>query len=652
MKNKDLVELIQKLVEEKFNTLNEDHITNKNDMIEFILKHKHFLEGTEFGDVNLIELESMDDNQINNIYILIEELMEDDTIKIGTKVGLSKSGLGNKESLKGIIKSEEDNKWVILLDDGKLIKIEKSEVYNAEPYEEEYVTEMTDSGSSGSFEAPIGMVKKDIKENKSKEINDVLNKYSVKEEISGVHPAFTLTNQIKGEQKKINKEAVDDIIKDVAKTTITNIKGVDSKKISPKRENTNEVDDFVNNNRGMNQLDIKYDTEPSNKFKERLKKNLGEKAKEMLTIAKNKKEYMDNRPLYGKEPQPVENNKEFKKKTEMNKHLAVESIEIIKNTNNGYILIENDTEKYLFEIENETIYFDQDFNKKYNNLTEDYSNFILNKLNENENLSKTIDLNKKTVKKEKYNVTQEQYNKLKEEFSEEELSDCVVTKNKEDDKNLLLGVNENQENINDKTNTLQRLEDNYFKIENTNDPNEIIATKSNLDIGDGVEYIIINNNSNTIQYKGIYGEPVNGVIGYELTLELNDDFIIPNNILDFIKNNKNHKEIKESGINTFNTEYVSEDINVVKKLIPENFKVEGKEFEITDGIRSYHLIWENNDVLVSKFQNTKKLNEEINKMKKLSTYKSSTLNNKNTSIITEEEETRKIFYNIKELYKK
>ena len=95
--------------------------------------------------------------------------------------------------------------------------------------------------------------------------------------------------------------------------------------------NTKEQDDFVDKERGRALQDLKYDHEPSEKFKERMKmaiegdtlmgngnKDAGnvvhkkETAERILRAAKNKKDEMDKRVLYNKEKVPVKFVKENK----------------------------------------------------------------------------------------------------------------------------------------------------------------------------------------------------------------------------------------------------------------------------------------------------------------------------------------------------
>lgn len=61
-----------------------------------------------------------------------------------------------------------------------------------------------------------------------------------------------------------------------------------------------------------------------------------------------------------------------------------------------------------------------------------------------------------------------------------------------------------------------------------------------------------------------------------------------------------------------------------KKLIPESYKVDGKEFEITDGVETYRVKWESdlNEATVLTSSNKTQINEDMNKMKHLMGFKS------------------------------
>lgn len=61
-----------------------------------------------------------------------------------------------------------------------------------------------------------------------------------------------------------------------------------------------------------------------------------------------------------------------------------------------------------------------------------------------------------------------------------------------------------------------------------------------------------------------------------------------------------------------------------KKLIPESYKIDGNEFEITDGIETYRIKWSTslNEGTVLMSSNKKLINEDVQKMKHLMGFKS------------------------------
>lgn len=58
------------------------------------------------------------------------------------------------------------------------------------------------------------------------------------------------------------------------------------------------------------------------------------------------------------------------------------------------------------------------------------------------------------------------------------------------------------------------------------------------------------------------------------------------------------------------------------KLIPESYKVDGKEFQITDGTETYNIRWDINEATVLIAENKNLINEDMNKIKHLMGFKS------------------------------
>ena len=107
--------------------------------------------------------------------------------------------------------------------------------------------------------------------------------------------------------------------------------------------NTEEDNEELNNSRGENSLDLDYDHEPSEEFKERLKKSLEgdstmgnaeggntiktDTGEEINKVAEKRKEVKEKAPMYVKDVQPV---KELKEETSEVKNVLEEEISKMK----------------------------------------------------------------------------------------------------------------------------------------------------------------------------------------------------------------------------------------------------------------------------------------------------------------------------------
>lgn len=89
------------------------------------------------------------------------------------------------------------------------------------------------------------------------------------------------------------------------------------------------------------------------------------------------------------------------------------------------------------------------------------------------------------------------------------------------------------------------------------------------------------------------------------------------------------------------------------KLIPESYKVDGKEFQITDGTETYDVRWDINEATVLRAENKNLINEDLKKMKHLMGFKSQdTLGNlKGAERINENKSFNKIWGKTKRLIK-
>jgi len=125
---------------------------------------------------------------------------------------------------------------------------------------------------------------------------------------------------------KNNKEISDSVKKAIEKKTEDNFKSSAdiekeqmSKEFKPvkfdqKEDFTSEYDKIT---KGMEDLD--YDVEPSDKFKERVKKEMGE---EIYDKGRERVKLKNNQPLYNKDVQPTEDSKKYKTKFEESYHVS------------------------------------------------------------------------------------------------------------------------------------------------------------------------------------------------------------------------------------------------------------------------------------------------------------------------------------------
>jgi hypothetical protein len=218
----------------------------------------------------------------------------------------------------------------------------------------EYIKE-TDSGSSGQYsgvaifakdknnwinakKTPVGMPGGTVVLNLN-ESEDYLTNPSMFESIieqleeEKRHSAMVLRDRLAKENEKnfyndikVNKEISDSVKKAVEKQKEDKIKSsMDlekeqmSKEFKPvkfdqKEDFTSEYDKIT---KGMEDLD--YDIEPSDKFKERVKKEMGE---EIYDKGRERAALKSVEPLYNKDTQPTQDTDKYKKKFEESYHVS------------------------------------------------------------------------------------------------------------------------------------------------------------------------------------------------------------------------------------------------------------------------------------------------------------------------------------------
>jgi hypothetical protein len=148
-------------------------------------------------------------------------------------------------------------------------------------------------------------------------------------------PGLTVTKKAQKQSKKDNDANAKEVAKKIKKAT-----GVKDVPEFPKanggdknlRKNSKEEQEYVDENGNRNPLDLEYDSEPSEQFKDRQKKALegdstmgngvedGSNAiktdtgKDMAKTSNKKKKAKDDEPIYKKEAVPVSENKDEKEK--------------------------------------------------------------------------------------------------------------------------------------------------------------------------------------------------------------------------------------------------------------------------------------------------------------------------------------------------
>jgi hypothetical protein len=133
-----------------------------------------------------------------------------------------------------------------------------------------------------------------------KTVNDIEIKPNIKTEVP---IGLKTVNSVKDKSKK----ETDDYHSDLAKK-IKNFQNIPDEKLDLQHNRapiTDEQKDEFDSVRG-GMTGVKYETEPSDSFKERNQKNMGKK---FTDIAKKQAKADSEKVMYNKEPQPVSNNK-------------------------------------------------------------------------------------------------------------------------------------------------------------------------------------------------------------------------------------------------------------------------------------------------------------------------------------------------------
>jgi hypothetical protein len=150
----------------------------------------------------------------------------------------------------------------------------------------------------------------------------------IKKMVSESLPGLDVTNRVKKESKKYNEDNAKEVESKIKKATTIN--GSDNSEFPHQnnsgtkvaRQNDDSDDEFVQDNRGGTALNLDYDTEPSEKFKERLKSALegdskmgnsqdaanvvkSDLGKKLAAQSVRKKKKEKEAPMYNKDAQPI-----------------------------------------------------------------------------------------------------------------------------------------------------------------------------------------------------------------------------------------------------------------------------------------------------------------------------------------------------------
>jgi hypothetical protein len=191
----------------------------------------------------------------------------------------------------------------------------------------------------------------------------------IKKMVSESLPGLDVTNRVKKESKKHNEDNAKEVESKIKKATTIN--GSDNSEFPHQnnsgtkvaRQNDEDDDEFVQDNRGGTALNLDYDTEPSEKFKERLKSALegdskmgnsqdaanvvkSDLGKKLAAQSVRKKKKEKEAPMYNKDAQPIKKVKpsmydkddqpvkEVNESTKISSTLINEEIERMKNMAN------------------------------------------------------------------------------------------------------------------------------------------------------------------------------------------------------------------------------------------------------------------------------------------------------------------------------
>jgi hypothetical protein len=197
-------------------------------------------------------------------------------------------------------------------------------------------------------------MKESIKKKKVLRLTESQMVDMIKKMVSESLPGLDITNRVKKQSKKDNEDNAKEVESKIKKATT--IGGGDNPEFPNQnnsgtkvaRQNDSDEDEFVQDNRGGTPLNLDYDNEPSQKFKDRLKSALegdskmgnsqnaanvvkSDLGKKLASQSKRKKEKEKDAPMYNKDVQPI---KEVNESKNISSALLNEEIERMKNMAN------------------------------------------------------------------------------------------------------------------------------------------------------------------------------------------------------------------------------------------------------------------------------------------------------------------------------
>ena len=243
------------------------------------------------------------------------------------------NGYMEEELIGGQTKLDKNKNGKIDAEDFKLLK--KKDVNEGEMCNE-CGGYMNEDGSCGCGKSSVNESKKKTLRLTESELIKLINKMVNEAAVPGLE-VYKQAHTASGKENKENLSNVDKKIKgalSIPGATNPEFPKANTKGDKVADNNSKEEDDTVADQRGGTMLDLDYEVEPSEQFKDRLKKSLegdtttgnshdagnvikSDLGEKLAKVAKRKEEEEKNAPMYNKDPQPVKVVKESKSETDV-----------------------------------------------------------------------------------------------------------------------------------------------------------------------------------------------------------------------------------------------------------------------------------------------------------------------------------------------